>query len=847
MNSSHRAGTPGVPPSQARFRRKSFWRRMFTPRRVFLLSLLVLVGLGAFGYYYQIYSKIIDDTLKGKVFVRASGIYAAPLRVSTDSNIKKSQIIAHLDRAGYLNPEKTGDANRGKYIVKGDTLEITPSRDSAQGAWAFSPIRLRFAGESIKDIYALDTKQSLTECFLEPELLTSLNQNKEKRTIIEYKDIPKNLKNAIVAVEDRNFEKHRGIDFRGLARAIYHNFTTEDGTVQGASTITQQLVKNYILTPERTIKRKLEEAFISILLEVKLSKEQIMQMYCNQIYLGQDGNYSINGVGEAARFYFNKDLTDLNLQECALMAGIIRGPGYYSPFQHRERAKERRLKVLNDMLEETYITQTQFDAVKDIDLGVKSRTVSSNADAPYFLDFLQQKLAEHGKTDVLKAQSLRIYSSIDMELQRLADKAFRDGIDRLLKTNKGFGPKADQLQGALVALNPKTGEVLAMVGGRDYSKTQLNRATEARRQPGSVFKPIVYTTAMMTGEGLPCCSEISNAITPSTLFMDAKQQFLYEDRVYEPDNFGGSYSNKEITVREALTKSKNTITVRIAECVGYDKVARTAEKLGLPMPREKKPDGSTKLKSFPSVALGVTEATPLEVARAYTAFPNLGMWVEPAPFTTLIDTRGQLEKITPKRERGISAPVASVMTHLLEGPIARGTAVKAQAVGAKALAGKTGTSRDAWFAGFTPNLVCVVYVGFDDNSQLGITGGEAALPIWVDFMKGALALRPDLGGEAFPDTPGVEKVKVDLDSGKLATEECSNAIDGYYIAGTIPEEYCDHNGLPSLLPEGMFPGDEDNIPPRPEEPTQPASDRKSFPGWRKLPEVIGQAVRRGRG
>jgi penicillin-binding protein 1B len=792
------------------FQRKNLWRRLVTPRRVFALALLTLPILGVFGYYYVKFSTLIDQKLRGEAFVRASGIYAAPARVSPNSAFGKSEIAAYLTRIGYVPKDKATDAKRGKYALSGNTLEVTPSSDAAGAPERFPHVRIRFAGERPTEILDLDSKQTLSECLLEPELLTSLNKDKEKRKIVEFKDLPKDLVNAITSIEDRRYFAHAGLDFRGLARAIYHNFTDPEGTQQGASTITQQLVKNFFLTPERTLKRKLAEAYIAVLLETRLTKEEIFQMYCNEIYLGQDGSYSINGVGEAASFYFGKDVINLTLPEAAFIAGIIRGPGYYSPYQHLDRATERRNKTLGDMLEEKRITQAQHDAAIKTKVEVKSKRVSSNADAPYFLDYLQQQLTERNMGKALSDQSLRVYTTIDMQLQQAADKAFRDGLAQLEKGSSRIKPGS--LQGALVALNAKTGEVVAMVGGRDYGQSQLNRAIEARRQPGSVFKPIVYTAAVNTisGEGN------GFTLTPASRFLDAKRGFLYANgREYSPDNFGEGYSNQKVTLRTALTKSLNVVTVEVAEKVGYAQVARMAERFGLPRPD-----------AYPALALGVKEATPLEVARAYTAFPNRGKRCEPMAFTTVTDSKGKsVYSASPQTVTTVSSDVACVMTHLLQGPIARGTAVKAQAVGAKALAGKTGTSRDGWFAGFTPNLVCVVYVGYDDNSQLGITGGNSALPIWTSFMKRALALRPDLGGDAFPDDPNVEKVQVDLQSGLLPSDACSGeTIEEFFIKGTAPTRTC---GSPDEDEEDAGTGTPP--PPDPEVPIPPETDPAAPP------------------
>ncbi|OYT69363.1 MAG: hypothetical protein CFK52_13850 [Chloracidobacterium sp. CP2_5A] len=776
------------------FRAKRWWQRLITPRRVFFLALSLLPVVAALLYYYIVFSAMIDDKLRGESFVRASGIYAAPARVIKGGPFGKTQILDYLARAGYTAQPPAGNAARGRYALDGNRLDIFPSADAQQSGRAFPAVRIRFNGNAPASIQDLSSQRELVECLLEPPLLTSLNKAREKRKIIEFNDLPKSLVNAIVAVEDRRFFDHRGIDIRGLSRAIYRNFFDRDGGLQGGSTITQQLVKNFFLTPERTLSRKLKEAYIAIILETRLTKQQIFQLYCNEIYLGQDGSYSINGVGEAARFYFNKDIASLNLPEAAFLAGILRGPGYYSPFKHADRALERRNKVLGDMLEVGLITQPEYEKAKAAPLGVVPRRATSNADAPHYLDYLQAVLAERKLDGVLSDPAARIYTTLDLNLQQAAVEAVQSGVANLVKK------PAPGLDAALVALDARTGDILAMVGGRDYSQSQLNRATDARRQPGSVFKPFVYTAAIE-----------EEVITPSSLFKDEKRTFAYgNNQTYSPDNFGQTYTNRQVTARTALTKSLNVVAVSVAEAVGYDRVARMAERFGLPRPE-----------AYPSLALGTKEATPLEVARAYTAFPNRGARVEPRALTLIADGKGNvIENIGPRTTPVVSPAVAAVMTHLLRGPVERGTAAKAKGL-AKALAGKTGTSRDGWFAGFTPNLVCVVYVGYDDNRQLGVTGGSSALPIFISFLRAALKFRPDLAGDAFPEADGVEKVTVDLQTGLLPSPACQGeTIEEWFLAGTAPQKDCTQASLgemdsPSLVSEPSV------QPPLPEPPPPP--------------------------
>ncbi|MBK7992112.1 MAG: PBP1A family penicillin-binding protein [Blastocatellia bacterium] len=783
---------------------KRLWRRIFTPRLVFCLGILVLAMTGIFAYFYVIYSEMIDAKLQGDIFVRATGIYTAPVKLRVGPYTKKAELTAYLDHIGYINDAKLRDPKRGFYTATDNLIEIDPSDNTNIDEQIFFPhLQIKFSkdGKNLNSIYDLDSKKELSETIIEPELLTSVNSDKEKRKNIEYKDLPQELVNAIVSIEDRRFFDHPGIDFRGLARAIWRNLS-EGEVQQGGSTVTQQLVKNFFLTSERTFKRKFSEAFISVLLETRLEKKQIFQMYCNEIYLGQDGSYSINGFGEAAKFYFNKDVSRLNLSESAFLAGIIRGPGYYSPFQHADRAIQRRNQVIDSMVVANFLDPQKAEEVKKSDLQVRPKSSSSNAEAPYFLDYLQTKVNEELGDQIFTQNSYRIYSTIDMDLQRAADQALRNGLAQLEKDNsKRFKPGS--LQAALIAINPKTGEILAMVGGRDYSTSQLNRAIEARRQPGSVFKPIVYTAALNTAYE----EKDDKIITASSQFLDDKATFSFgEGKTYEPDNYGEKYTGENVSLRYALTKSLNVVTVRVAEQTGYNKVAKMAERLGLPKPQP-----------FPSIALGTTEATPFEVARAYTTFPNLGTRVEPFAINRVVNSDSKtIYQGTTKNQQSISPQVAFIMNSIMQDVMNKGTGARARTLGFNALAaGKTGTSRDGWFAGFTPNLVCVVYVGLDDNSQLGIEGSKSALPIWTEFMKKALAKRPDLGGQEFPSPKtGLTQVTIDAKTGLLSAPECGGeSYDEYFITGTEPKDYCSTS---STFPvddgeEGYIPPDNDTV------------------------------------
>jgi penicillin-binding protein 1B len=770
---------------------------------------------------------MIDARLRGDIIIRTTGIYATPHSIRNGQGISLAWVKTYLDNLGYVEEGKEADAKRGRYKINGNTIEIRTSSDAIiNGSRQFPNISIIFAGgKSISKITDLDTKKNLDSALLEPEMLTAISNEKQnqRQKLVSFKDLPKDYVNAVMAIEDRQFFEHSGINFRGLTRAVWRNFT-EGEAQQGGSSITQQLVKNFFLSSERTLKRKMQEAMIAIVLETKLSKQEIFQLYANEIFMGQNGNYSINGVGEAAEVYFNKDVVNLNLQECAFLAGIIRGPSLYSPYRDPERAKARRNQVLDSMVESNFLTREQADKAKATELKIEPKKKALNSDAPYFMDYLQSQLSSEFATRDLARESFRVYTTIDMDLQRAADKAVSEGLaalDPIFAKRKKNPVAPGTLQAALVAINPKTGEILAMTGGRDYSASQLNRAIEANRQPGSVFKPIVYATALNTAYD----NGFSDAITPATVFMDAPETFRYgKGQTYEPGNFGDVYSNKDVTVRDALVHSLNVVTVRIAEKVGYYKVTQMAERLGLPRPQ-----------ALPSTALGAAEATPLQVATAYTAFANSGALAEAVSIKRLTDSNGgTLTEGKAQKKQVLRPEIAWLMTSIMQDVLNRGTAARARQMGFTTTnaAGKTGTSRDGWFAGYTPNLVCAVWVGFDDNSELGLEGAKSALPIWVSFMKQALASRPELGSGEFTKPDTIVSAEIDPATGLIWDSTCPNHRTEYFIEGTQPQVTCSSKpaqpGDEPLKPDQQTDGDKQEEKDKAEEPTDPLDKMKKM-------------------
>ena len=601
-------------------------------------------------------------------------------------------------------------------------------------------------------------KQSLSRKFSVRSLPKATGAGK----LSHFNDLPPHLVKAITTTEDRAFFEHYGVNFRGIARALWRRYEGDDDSPlanQGGSSITQQLVKNLLLTREQTIERKVTEAYMSLILETRLSKQEIFTLYANQIYLGQQSGVSIYGVGEAANAYFGKDVSQLTLPESAFIAGIISSPNRYNPYKDLPKVTERRNQVLESMASAGEISIDRLPEYKSEQIQLKQ--ISNTKDLqgmPYFSQYATEELPKL-VSDPEALQHLRVYTSIDPDLQRIAYEIVNK---RLAKLDKFFPKKeAGTLNAALVAVRPKTGEIVAMVGGRDYLANQFNRATDAMRQPGSVFKPFVYATAINSAY-----DSGSRQFTAASIFKDEKKTFTYGRESYTPGNFGDFFSNKDTTLRDALVKSKNVITVDIAMQLNVGKVMNLATKAGFPKVE----------KAYPSMALGTAEATPLQVATAYTMFANLGDRVAPMPITRITSGDGRTTSLSvPERKNVVRPDVAYVMDDIMKDVINRGTAAQAQGwgfnnvAGKTAFAGKTGTSRDGWFAGFTPELVCVVYVGFDNGDDLGMKGSDSAMPVWADFMKEALQMHPEWNGD-WTMPANLRKAEIDTRNGSLIRE-----------------------------------------------------------------------------
>ena len=756
----------------------------YSPQRLRLVLLLLTVltlplvlGGSVLVYYYLRYSVIVERRLQGERRLVPSRLYSRPLVLHDGQSLTPAELIRLLNTLRY-EQETTGPPGPGQFVAKMGEVTLTPR--PGRGA-ADEPVAVSFKDGHLRQMRGLRTGGRYRAQTLEPTLITYLfDESRERRRLVRYEDLPEHLVNAILAIEDRRFFSHPGLDpFRILAAAL-KNIRAES-YIQGGSTITQQLVKNFFLTPERTIRRKVQEALLAFVLERRATKKEILELYVNEIYLGQVGSFSLNGVGEAARRYFQKDVANLTLSESALLAGMIRSPNPYNPYRHPERALERRNLVLRAMHEAGFVSSATTQTAAALPLRIESATADSAA-APYFVDLVQSQLAQRASAAGLLTQNLSIHTTLDLNLQRLATEALRTGlaaVDGMLSRRV----KPGTVQGALIALEPRTGSVLALVGGRSYGASQYNRAIQAHRQPGSTFKPFVYLAAFEATFEDPALPPI----TPATVVEDTPAVFFYEDKEYIPQNYEDKYEGF-VTLRRALASSLNVATVKVAEMVGFDRVAELwSKKLGV----------GSNVMPYPAVALGAFEATPLEMATAYNVLANGGLKVDPITVLRIDDEGGRtLERpVRPAPQRVVREESAFLVTHMLRSVLNEGTGFAARGRGFQAdAAGKTGTTndmRDAWFAGFTPDLLAIVWVGFDDNTPLNLSGAKAALPIWADFMREALA-----GLESRPFAVPAENivfVEIDKETGLLATAACPKHVSEAFIAGTEPMEWCFHH------------------------------------------------------
>lgn len=775
--------------------------------RIALVAFIVLaIGISAwFSYFYVKYDRIIEQRFRGPVFSTSAKIYALPRAVKVGERIDAREIATQLQRAGYA---ENSNSPMGSYRLVSGGIEIKPGPQSYHSP---EPATIRIAQGEVASIRGSGGDLEAYE--LEPQMVTAFDvEQRAKRQLVKYDQIPGVMVDAVLAIEDRRFFQHSGVNFVRMLEAAWIDVMHERHA-QGGSTLTMQLSRGFFLTPEKTIRRKLAEMMIAEELEQKFSKQQIFEFYANWVDLGQRGSFTISGFAEASRAYFNKDLKDITLPEAALLAGLIQRPSYLSPYRHPERALERRNVVLDAMVETHAITRADADKAKATPLKLAPPNVEAS-DAPYFVDLVRDTLSSRISERELNEQSYRLYTTLDPDLQQAAAQAVEAGVKLIdeqvarrrtkrVKTGKNQyettvepGPQA---QVALVAMDPHSGEVLALVGGRNYGFSQLNHAV-AKRPTGSIFKPFVYATAMNTA-----VSGSSPVFTPVSTIQDQPTTFAYGDQIYEPRNYKEEYHG-EVTARYALAMSLNNATVQLAQEVGFDKVADLARAAGI-----------TSVKPTPAMALGAYDASPVEMAAAYTIFANSGVRVSPILVNSVRNAAGDVVMDLKPETRPVLDPrVAYVMTDMMAGVINNGlaySAVRGRGFEAPA-AGKTGSSHDGWFAGYTSNLLCIVWVGFDDYSDLHLSGAQTAAPIWAEFMKKAAALPQTSDMKPFVQPSGVVDVQLDKTTNLLATPSCPQTYTAAFVVGTEPTTTCDQGtGIKGLFSRIFGLGGEKALPP----------------------------------
>jgi penicillin-binding protein 1B len=706
--------------------------------RIFSISLVLLLlitsgGLIYGAWYLKQLEATVTEKFEGRKWFFPSKIYSDSHLLYVGVNLRLEELAEKLRRLGYFEVQG-GPRRKGEYrISKGQgQIEIyLHDFEFPTERRAGIPVRLTLQRSTLARIENLATREELFDLELEPELVTGLYERIwQERKVVKLAEVPPLLVKAVLAVEDERFFSHHGVDPIGIMRAMWVNLRSMSFQ-QGGSTLTQQLMKNFFLTDERTLSRKIPEAIMALIAERKYSKATILENYLNEIYLGQRGSQGIFGVWEAAHFYFARPLSDLTVGESALLAGLIRAPNRLSPYRSAEAAIKRRDVVLAKLLDNGAITSRQYETALAEKLPQRALVKVTN-DAPFYVDYLRRELDENYSHAVLTKEGLRIFSSLDLQLQRKAERALVEGLKNLEARHPALRRKgdADSLEAAIVVIRPQTGEIKAMVGGRNYQKSQFNRVFQAKRQPGSIFKPFVYLAALMYG------GQSGVRYTPDTVINDSQFTWIYDGREWKPDNYNNEYFGA-VTLRRALESSLNSATSRVAQDVGIRRVREIAHRLGIQSP----------LPAVPSLSLGSAEVTPLEVAVAFSTLANGGVRTRPLAVKLVMDQNSQpLEKRDVRVEQVIKPQLAHMMNHLLKGVLDHGTGTTARRLGFnRPAAGKTGTTndyKDAWFVGYTPDLLAVVWVGFDGQSKLNLSGAEAALPIWTEFMKSATAGMP---------------------------------------------------------------------------------------------------------
>jgi penicillin-binding protein 1B len=705
----------------------------------------------------------VRDAFEGRRFALPARLYARPLELFPGLKLTPEALSQEFARLGY-KAALAGD-EPGRFVRQGNSFEVVVRSfvfwDGAQPA---RRLRLDFRGDSLSGVQDLQTDQPSTLVRLDPLYIGGIYPaHNEDRLLVRLDEVPEQLVQALIAIEDRKFYQHHGIHPRGMARAAVALVTGHG--VQGGSTLTQQLVKNFFLSPERTLRRKATEILMALLVELHYDKRDILETYLNEIYLGQDGNRAIHGVGLASQFYFGKPLKDLSLAESALLVGMVKGPGYYDPRRHPERARERRDLVLSEMAKLDMLTPAQLTAARSAPLDVIEKPTMGTTPYPAFLDLVRRQLRRDYREDDLRSEGLHIFTTLDPVVQTSAEQALAKRLAQIERSYK----LPSGLEGAVVVTNAQNGEVQAMVGGRDARFEGFNRALDAQRPVGSLLKPAIYLTALQQPQHY----------TLITLLDDSP--LVWKERGipdWQPQNYDRTFHG-QVPLRLALAHSYNVASARLGLELGLSEVLDNAHRLGV----------ERELPPYAASLLGAVDLAPLEVTQMYQTIASGGFRTPLRAIREVLTAGGQpVQRYALAVEQVFPAAPVYLLTAAMQDVVSEGTAVGLQEFlpPSLKLAGKTGTTdelRDAWFAGFSGDRLAVVWVGYDDNQPAGLTGATGALPVWGELMR---KLDPEPLAPPLPEN--VELVWIDPPSGLRADRDCAGAIELPFVRGSAPEE-----------------------------------------------------------
>ena len=752
------------------------WIKSIRFKRIFWIAFWIQIPILILLTIWVLYlARVISDRFTGTKWDLPSKVYSDSMVIYPGMTFEKGSFENKLKKLGYA-PTRSSKMVEGNYAKDGDDFHIyLHDFDYPREKFDGFDVTVEFDDDKIESIARKKTGEHIYSFQLEPELIAEIfSSRREERKLEKLEDMPKWLPDILVYIEDRRFYDHFGIDLKSIARAFVVNLKSRR-IVQGGSTITQQLVRNFFLYHRQTMYRKFVEAMMSVILEVLHSKQEILESYMNEVWMGQKGSVAIHGFGEASRFYFGKDIKHLNHLEGAVLTGMIKSAAVYSPYQHFDRSLKRARQILESAYKARLIPPEEYRRALNTRLEVKEFQKWKN-NAPYFTNFIQNQLLEFYSESLITTGGLRIFTTLDMDMQRKAESAVKNGLEEIEKLypQVRVEDKDEKLQACFISVKPQTGYIKAYVGGRDFGETQFDRIVLGKRQPGSLFKPFVYLSAFQINEGMM-------NYTPSSILEDSELKLEYDGKEYKPRNYDDKYFGR-VTIRTALEKSLNSATVRMGHEIGEAKIVAMAKKLGI----------RSDIKPYPSIALGSFEVSPIEMAQAYSIIANMGTKATLLSIKDVVSKDGEvLEKKTMQLERIIEPQRAYLINNILKGVFERGTASAAKYWGFNSKgSGKTGTSddyRDSWFVGYTPELLSLSWVGFDKPREMKVTGATGALRLWAKFMK-------DIHFEEDIDFRIPENIvfkEVDPVSGLLAGRKCKDTIKEAYLKGTEPVEKTD--------------------------------------------------------